>query len=71
MIDYAVQLHPKQKQPNLKLKTRPEQLLGSLPLAFALLALFSILADAEISMVSKWPTNTLLAVPCVTKLFGA
>jgi hypothetical protein len=33
---YAVQLHPLQKQPNLKLKTRPKQLLGYLSLAFAL-----------------------------------
>jgi hypothetical protein len=30
----------KTKRPNLKLKTRPKQLLGSLPSAFALPALF-------------------------------
>ena len=28
MLDYATQLHFKQKQPNLKLKTRLKQLLG-------------------------------------------
>ncbi len=33
---YAMQLHLQQKQPNLKLKTWPKQLLGYLPLAFAL-----------------------------------
>ncbi len=32
----VIQLHLKQKQPNLKLKTLPKQLLGSLPLAFVL-----------------------------------
>ncbi len=32
------------KQPNLKLKTRPEQLLGSLPLAFALPGLGELLS---------------------------
>jgi hypothetical protein len=33
---YALQLRSEQKLLNLKLKTQPEQLLGSLPLAFAL-----------------------------------
>jgi hypothetical protein len=32
----AVQLHSSQKQPDLKLKTRPKLLLGYLPLAFRL-----------------------------------
>ncbi len=36
MIICAVLLHLQQKQPNLKLKTQPKQLLGYLPLAFAL-----------------------------------
>jgi hypothetical protein len=34
---YAIQLHSLQKQPNLKVKTRPEQLLGYLPLVLVLL----------------------------------
>ena len=36
VFEYAMQSHTLQKGPNLKLKTRPQQLLGSLPLAFAL-----------------------------------
>jgi hypothetical protein len=35
---YAMQLYCQLKQPNKKLKTRPKQFLGSIPLAFALLA---------------------------------
>ncbi len=34
MLVYAMQFHSKQEQPNLKLKTRPKLLLGSLPLDF-------------------------------------
>jgi hypothetical protein len=34
----SLPLHSQQKQPNLKLKTRHKQLLGSLPLAFPFLA---------------------------------
>jgi hypothetical protein len=33
---YTMQIHSQQKQPNFKFKTWPKQLLGSLPLAFAL-----------------------------------
>ncbi len=36
VLIYATQLHSRQKQPNLKLITWPKQLLGSLPLDFAL-----------------------------------
>ncbi len=36
MFVYAMQLHSIQKQADLKLKTWPKQLLGSLPLTFAL-----------------------------------
>jgi len=36
MLEYAMQLHSQQKQTNLKLKTWPKQLLGSLPLTFVL-----------------------------------
>jgi hypothetical protein len=36
MLIYAMQLHSLPKQPRLKLKTLPKQLLRSLPLAFAL-----------------------------------
>ncbi len=36
MLIYAIQLHSLPKQPSLKLKTLPKQLLGYLPLAFAL-----------------------------------
>ncbi len=36
VLDYATQLHFKQKQPNLKLKTRQKQRLGFPPSAFAL-----------------------------------
>ncbi len=35
VLVYDTQLQSKQKQTNLKLKTWPEQLLGSLPLSFA------------------------------------
>jgi hypothetical protein len=35
------------KQPNLELKTRPKQLLGSLPLVIALPALVLLLAAAK------------------------
>jgi hypothetical protein len=36
MLIYAMQLHSKQKQPNLKLKTWHKQLLSSLLLSFVL-----------------------------------
>jgi hypothetical protein len=36
MLVFAMQLHSIAKWPNLKLKTRLKQLLGSLPLAFVL-----------------------------------
>jgi len=36
MLAYSIQLHSKQKQPNLKKKTWPNQLLGYLPIAIAL-----------------------------------
>jgi hypothetical protein len=36
VLVFAVQLRSEQKRPNLKLKTRPWQLLGSLPLTFTL-----------------------------------
>jgi hypothetical protein len=36
MLVYAMQFHSKQEQPNLKLKTWPKLLLGSLPLAFTI-----------------------------------
>jgi hypothetical protein len=42
---YAMQSRSKQKQSSLKLKTWPEQLLGSLPLAFVLPASFNILVN--------------------------
>jgi hypothetical protein len=70
MLVYAVQLHPQQKQPSLKLKTLPKLLLGSLQLAFALLAvalsgapIFSrpLALPPKITLVGKGPpgTNTL------------
>jgi hypothetical protein len=37
VLVYAMQFHSKQQQPNLTLKTWPNQLLGSLPLLLALL----------------------------------
>jgi hypothetical protein len=37
MLVYAMRLASLSKQPNLKLKTRPKQLSGSLPLAFVFL----------------------------------
>jgi hypothetical protein len=41
MLAHAVQLRSEElKQPNLKLKTRPKQLLGSRPLVFLLYDLF-------------------------------
>jgi hypothetical protein len=40
---YDTQLHLRQKQPDLKLKTRPKQILGSLWLALALLSIHSLL----------------------------
>jgi hypothetical protein len=36
VLVYARQLRSLQKQPDLKLKTRPKQILGYLPLAFTL-----------------------------------
>jgi hypothetical protein len=36
MLVFAMQLHSIAKRPNLKLKTRLKQLLGSLPSAFVL-----------------------------------
>jgi hypothetical protein len=36
VLAYAMQLHSSLKQPNLKLKTRPKQVLGYLMLAYGL-----------------------------------
>ncbi len=45
VLVYVIQWHSWQKQPNLKLKTQPKQLVGFLPLGFALptLAILNIL----------------------------
>ncbi len=49
-----MQIHAKQKQPSLELKTRPKQLLGYLPLAYSL-------NNGMAIPIPGWPS---LAFPC-------
>jgi hypothetical protein len=56
MLVYAVQLYTFVKQPNLKLKTRPKQIKGSLPLAFVLLRKIFMVVVVNTSLPQRaWP----------------
>jgi hypothetical protein len=56
----------KTKQPNLKLKTRPKELLGSLPLAFALPAL-TMTQMERIVFASRHPITVLACLSSTYK----